>query len=192
MVQIVYQFCFNLCSYSAYILFDNKLELVICKLRVETFKVFYTLFEHSPLNLPPPKLTFLPMLCFPSQGLPHCMPATFSQHSLFLSNDSASKSSTTQTHFPPYAMLSQPRSTTLHTCNIFARYCQKCHPSCWLYEWVCPSLLVKGEKGQQSSGICFGCMQQDPLDKGARQVNLCFWVQAPYTIPPIAFPCLLL
>ena len=144
MVQIVYQFCFNLCSYSAYILFDNKLELVICKLRVETFKVFYTLFEHSPLNLPPPKLTFLPMLCFRGQGLPHCTPATFS--------------------------LDIARSATLPAGCI---------------ECVCPSLLVKERKGQQSSGICFGCMQQDPMDRGARQVNLCFWVQAPYTIPPL-------
>ena len=29
-----------------------------------------------PLDLPSPKLTFLPMLCFPSQGLPRFTPAT--------------------------------------------------------------------------------------------------------------------
>ena len=40
-------FVLSLCSYSAHTLFDNKLELVICNLGVQTFKVFYTLFEHS-------------------------------------------------------------------------------------------------------------------------------------------------
>ena len=31
---LFYQFCINLCSCSAHILFDSKLELVICKLEV--------------------------------------------------------------------------------------------------------------------------------------------------------------
>ena len=35
---------FMLCTY---IFFDNKFQLIICKLGVQTFKVFYTLFEHS-------------------------------------------------------------------------------------------------------------------------------------------------
>ena len=38
---------FSLFSYSTHTLFNNKLELVICNLGVLTFKVFYTLFEHS-------------------------------------------------------------------------------------------------------------------------------------------------
>ena len=32
--RLFYQFCISLCSCSAHILYDNKLELVICKLGV--------------------------------------------------------------------------------------------------------------------------------------------------------------
>ena len=37
----------RLCSCSTHILFDNKLELVFCKLGSKYSRVFYTHFEHS-------------------------------------------------------------------------------------------------------------------------------------------------